>query len=85
MVDKMLRRLYNTNINNRKELETMRPILLAAVILLTGCANTEWLTGNSPRVGYKEYDPCIKCGEKWEQIPPPRHNAQILRAHGVQW
>lgn len=63
----------------------MRPILLVAVILLTGCANTEWLLGNSPRYGYKDYDPCIKCGEKWEQIPPPVHNAQKLRAQGVQW
>lgn len=84
-VDKRLLRLYNTNINNTKELEQMRPILLVAVILLTGCANTEWLLGNSPRYGYKDYDPCIKCGEKWEQIPPPAHNAQILRNQGVQW
>ena len=84
-VDKTPRRLYNTNINTTKELDQMRPILLVAVILLTGCANTEWLLGNSPRYGYKEYDPCIKCGEKWEQIPPPVHNAQKLRAQGVQW
>lgn len=78
-------RLYNTNIDNTKELETMRPILLAAVILLSGCANTEWLLGNNPRYGYKDYDPCIRCGEKWEQIPAPVHNAQHLRANGVQW
>ncbi len=84
MVDEMLLRLYNTNIDNNKELPTMRPILIIAVLLLTGCANTEWL-GKTARSGYEPYDPCFKCGEKWEQIPAQRFDAQIRYARGERW
>ena len=87
--------MYNTSIDNNKELEQMRPILLLAAILLTGCATSnteynvsnpmpEWL-GKTARSGYKEYDPCFKCGEKWEQIPPQPFDAQIRYARGERW
>jgi hypothetical protein len=84
LVDKTPLRLYNTNIDNNFKLPTMRPLLIIAVLLLSGCANTEWL-GKTARSGYKDYDPCFKCGEKWEQIPPQRHDAQIRFARGERW
>jgi hypothetical protein len=62
----------------------MRPILLVAVLLMSGCANTDFL-GNNVRSGYKDYDPCIKCGEKWQQIPNRRFDAQIRYAQGERW
>jgi hypothetical protein len=83
-VDKTLLRLYNTNIDTTKELEQMRPLLIIAVLLISGCANTEWL-GKTTRSGYMDYDPCFKCGEKWEQIPPQRFDAQIRYARGERW
>ena len=84
LVDKTPLRQYNTNIDNNFNLPTMRPLLIIAVLLLSGCANTEWL-GKTARSGYKDYDPCFKCGEKWEQIPPQRHDAQIRFARGERW
>jgi hypothetical protein len=84
LVDKTPLRLYNTNIDNNLELPTMRPILIIAVLLISGCANTEWL-GKTTRSGYMDYDPCFKCGEKWEQIPPQRFDAQIRYARGERW
>jgi hypothetical protein len=83
-VDKTLLRLYNTNIDTTKELEQMRPLLIIAVLLISGCANTEWL-GKTTRSGYMDYDPCFKCGEKWEQIHPQRFDAQIRYARGERW
>jgi uncharacterized protein YceK len=63
----------------------MRPILLIAVVLLSGCAsNIEWL-GQNQRAGYKSYDPCIKCGEKWTQIPPQSGDAVIRYNRGERW
>jgi hypothetical protein len=62
----------------------MRPILLIAVVLLSGCANIDWL-GQHQRAGYKDYDPCIKCGEKWTQIPPQSGDAVIRYKRGERW
>ena len=62
----------------------MRSILIITVVLLTGCSSVDWL-GNSKRAGYKDYDPCIKCGEKWEQIPNERFEAQKRYAKGERW
>lgn len=62
----------------------MRPILILAVVLLTGCANTDWLM-HTDRIGYKSYDPCFKCGEKWEQLPRRKGDAQIRYAQGERW
>jgi uncharacterized protein YceK len=57
------------------------------VLLLSGCASTgstEWLTKSS-RAGYKDYDPCIRCGEKWDQIPNEPFEAQKRWARGERW
>ena len=49
---------------------------LVVIISLTGCANweknpaSEWIIP-SQRVGYTDYDPCIRCGEHWRQLPNP--------------
>lgn len=48
--------------------------VLAIAGMLAGCAaspypqttNTEWLKPANPNTyGYKDYDPCIRCGEGW--------------------
>lgn len=63
----------------------MRLILAILIIpVITGCANTEWLTKTS-RYGYKDYDPCIRCGEKWDQIPNEQFEAQKKAARGMVW
>ena len=61
----------------------MRNFLVITLLFLTGCANTEaW---NKTKLGYRPEDPCIRCGEKWDQIPPQEFDAQVKRANGVQW
>ena len=58
-------------------------LAIITVILLTGCANLiQW---DQTKIGYRPEDPCIRCGEKWDQIPPQEFDAQIKRANGVQW
>lgn len=55
----------------------MRLILLTlAVSVLVGCANTEW-AGNKSRYGYRAEDPCIRCGEKWDQVQRHPFEAQF--------
>jgi hypothetical protein len=60
-------------------------LLIFLAIALTGCANSGWLTTNSNKKGYKNYDPCIRCGEKWDQIPNRVGEAQLRRAEGETW
>lgn len=43
-------------------------ILLSLVLVQTGCA----ILMPNARQGYKSYDPCIRCGEKWDQYPNPQ-------------
>jgi hypothetical protein len=62
----------------------MRPILILAVLLLTGCAGPEWAQYNN-RYGYRPEDPCIRCGEKWDVPNNHPFEAQIRRARGEQW
>lgn len=43
---------------------------IVAVTLLTGCnslhdINTDLLYDDPQRYGYREHDPCIRCGEGW--------------------
>ena len=57
----------------------MRQITLIATLLLTGCSSTGWLFTND-RAGYTSYDPCIRCGEKWVQLPNERFQAQKMQA-----
>jgi hypothetical protein len=55
----------------------MRPILLVvALSFLGGCANTEWM-GTKAQYGYRPEDPCIRCGEKWDQIQRHPFEAQF--------
>ncbi len=62
----------------------MRTFLAITILFLTGCASdmTAW---NKTKLGYRPEDPCIRCGEKWDQIPPQEFDAQVKRANGVQW
>jgi hypothetical protein len=62
----------------------MRSILVLAVVVLSGCSSVEWL-GKTERSGYKDYDPCISCGEKWVQIPNEPFAAQKAAARGERW
>jgi hypothetical protein len=59
----------------------MKWLLLSLVVLTSGCSV---LLGD-PRYGYKDYDPCIRCGEKWDQFPNEPFEAQRRRARGEQW
>lgn len=62
---------------------------LALVTLLSGCAtidNIDTMALKKAAYGYKHYDPCIRCGEKWgQQIPNWNHEAIIRRNRGEQW
>jgi len=53
-------------------------ILLLGASILSGCSSSsEWIGIQNPyTVGYKHYDPCIKCGEGWTFIPNERFIAQ---------
>jgi hypothetical protein len=59
-------------------------VLAIFVSVLSGCANMEWVTTSS-RYGYKPYDPCIRCGEKWDQLPNEPFEAQRRKARGETW
>lgn len=59
----------------------MKYLILVAVLTTSGCSV---LLGD-PRYGYKSYDPCIKCGEKWDQFPNEPFEAQKRRARGETW
>lgn len=70
----------------------MKTYLLSLCMLtLTGCASSgqmdprlEWVL-KGERYGYKDYDVCHRCGEKIDQLPNPRFDAQIRRARGEDW
>ena len=62
----------------------MRSIPIILALLLSGCANSQWLL-HSERHGYKPEDPCIRCGEKWQQIPNEPFGAQKRYARGERW
>jgi uncharacterized protein YceK len=64
----------------------MRVILLSVVALLsTGCATVDTLTVKKYYYGYRHYDPCIQCGERWTQLPNWQHEAIIRQSRGEQW
>lgn len=54
--------------------------LLFLALLSSGCAH---VTDMDPMAvkkyyyGYKPYDPCIRCGEQWQQLPNWEHEAII--------
>ena len=43
----------------------MRTLIVLALVTLTGCSTLD----NHSRVGYRDYDPCIRCGEGWTFLP----------------
>jgi Pyruvate/2-oxoacid:ferredoxin oxidoreductase delta subunit len=50
----------------------MKLLLLATIIALSGCSSTipkEVFGIKGPAYGYKDYDPCIRCGEGWTFMP----------------
>lgn len=58
--------------------------ILVVLALLSGCANMDWVK-HDKRKGYEDYDPCIRCGEKWYQLPNPPFDAQLRRERGEHW
>ena len=63
----------------------MRSILVILAVLMTGCSSTkDWLL-YSERRGYAHDDPCVRCGEKWLQVPNERFEAQKRYARGERW
>ena len=76
----------------------MRAVIIATVITLgiSGCAsNSTNATGSQESIilaakkfsyGYRPYDPCIRCGEKWQQLPN-WDNEAIKRRYqlGQEW
>ena len=59
--------MYNTH---------MRYLIIAAVVLLTGCTSVDYYSLKKASMGYKPYDPCIRCGETWSHLPNFEHEAQ---------
>jgi hypothetical protein len=60
-------------------------LVLLILPVMTGCAGMpEWFH-MSDRHGYTRYDPCIRCGEKWDQIPNQPFEAQHRAARGEKW
>jgi hypothetical protein len=61
--------------------------LLLAVLAtqLTGCGTVSYYDVKKAAMGYKPHDPCIRCGEKWQQLPNWQHEAVIRRNRGEQW
>lgn len=61
-------------------------IFILITLSISGCASIagQWIT-HTERYGYRLEDPCIRCGEKWDQLPNQRFEAQELRSQGVVW
>lgn len=58
-------------------------ILSLTLIMLTGCTS---VFQDPNTVGYRDYDPCIRCGEGWIFLPNPGYGDQLAkwrREHGV--
>lgn len=56
----------------------MRSILVVlALCTLAGCANTSDTMKFQNRYGYRAEDPCIRCGEKWDQVQRHPFQAQF--------
>lgn len=59
--------------------------LLPLCLVLTGCSSLDPMAVKKHYYGYKSYDPCIRCGETWQQLPNWQHEAIIRRNRGEQW
>lgn len=63
----------------------MRLFLITLAVLVTGCGTVDPYQLKKASMGYKPYDPCIRCGDTWQQLPNQRYEAQIRRQRGEQW
>lgn len=61
----------------RKSNKALLVSLLLSVTAITGCSSLpETITGaGNTHVGYRSYDPCIRCGESWVVLPNQYMNA----------
>jgi hypothetical protein len=57
--------------------QTVKAFLILAVLALQGCAYMQ--VPNQSRYGYKSYDPCIRCGEKWNGYVPLRPLSTVAK------
>jgi len=48
-------------------------LIVTALALTSGCASLQdtVIDPSMTRIGYTSYDPCIRCGESWTQLPNP--------------
>ena len=66
----------------------MKTLIVLLALLVSGCASTSTSDTMSIKkyyFGYKQYDPCIRCGEKFQQLPNWQHEAIIRSQRGEQW
>jgi hypothetical protein len=64
----------------------MKQLIVILTIALTGCASPEFYYAvKKQSLGYKPYDPCIRCGETWQQLPNMQNEAILRRQRGEQW
>lgn len=63
----------------------MKTLSILLLLLVQGCASLDTMTVKKHYLGYKHYDPCIRCGERFQQLPNFEHEAIIRRNRGEQW
>jgi hypothetical protein len=65
----------------------MKTLIVVLACVLSGCALTpeQNLALKRGAYGYRPYDPCIRCGERWQQLPNWDNEAIVRRARGEQW
>lgn len=63
----------------------MKTAILVLALLASGCSSIDTMSLKKQYYGYKQYDPCIRCGEKWQQLPNWEHEAIIRRNRGEVW
>ena len=57
-------------------------LMFGLAVVLSGCGTTQIKTYHQ---GYRSYDPCIKCGEKFQRIPNFENEASIRWNRGERW
>lgn len=63
----------------------MRLLLVILALAVSGCSTLDPMTAKKTVWGYRSYDPCIRCGERWQQLPNWEHEAVIRASRGEQW
>lgn len=59
-------------------------IILAICLVISGCSTIDTISIKKWSMGYRSYDPCIRCGEKWQQLPNWENEAIIRNARCAQ-